>query len=164
MCVDRACGLFERGEALGAGIDQTKLGGIPGRKCIKLVDRNIVLARRCPQREQALLDLLEFTRVVVGRVQCRIEMSARVIERRERGIERLHRRFDQRRSLGGAALQPAHRCGQQGDGRLRSCHCVVAPPGLDYPRDVQIWTPNPYPGGMELVARLKPGVNQITLQ
>jgi predicted permease len=35
----------------------------------------------------------------------------------------------------------------------------VAPPGLDYPRGVQIWTPNPYPGGMELVARLAAGTN-----
>ncbi|MBI4500282.1 MAG: ABC transporter permease [Gemmatimonadetes bacterium] len=33
----------------------------------------------------------------------------------------------------------------------------VAPPGLDYPRGVEIWTPNAYPGGMDLVARLAAG-------
>ncbi len=33
----------------------------------------------------------------------------------------------------------------------------VAPPGLDYPRGVELWTPNVYPGGMDVVARLGPG-------
>jgi len=33
----------------------------------------------------------------------------------------------------------------------------VAPPGLDYPHGVQMWTPNTYPGGNDLVGRLKPG-------
>jgi len=33
----------------------------------------------------------------------------------------------------------------------------VAPPGLDYPRGAELWTPNVYAGGMDLVARLAPG-------
>src|SRR5216684_2225121 len=33
----------------------------------------------------------------------------------------------------------------------------VAPPGLDYPRGAQLWTPNVFPGGMDVVARLRPG-------
>src|SRR5712692_4478569 len=33
----------------------------------------------------------------------------------------------------------------------------VAPPGLDYPRGAQLWTPNVFPGGMDVVARLGPG-------
>jgi putative ABC transport system permease protein len=33
----------------------------------------------------------------------------------------------------------------------------VAPPGLDYPRGAELWTPNVYPGGMDVVARLGPG-------
>jgi len=32
----------------------------------------------------------------------------------------------------------------------------VAPPGLDYPRGAELWTPNAYAGGMDLVARLAP--------
>ena len=32
----------------------------------------------------------------------------------------------------------------------------VAPPGLDYPRGAELWTPNVYAGGMDLVARLAP--------
>ncbi len=33
----------------------------------------------------------------------------------------------------------------------------VAPPGLDYPRGAEFWTPNVYAGGMDVVARLAPG-------
>jgi len=33
----------------------------------------------------------------------------------------------------------------------------VAPPGLDYPRGAELWTPNVYPGGMDVVGRLAPG-------
>ena len=33
----------------------------------------------------------------------------------------------------------------------------VAPPGLDYPHGAELWTPNVYPGGMDVVARLGPG-------
>ena len=33
----------------------------------------------------------------------------------------------------------------------------VAPPGLDYPRGAELWTPNVYAGGMDVVARLGPG-------
>ena len=33
----------------------------------------------------------------------------------------------------------------------------VAPPGLDYPCGAELWTPNVYAGGMDLVARLAPG-------
>ena len=33
----------------------------------------------------------------------------------------------------------------------------VAPPGLDYPRGAELWTPNVYAGGMDVVARLAPG-------
>ena len=33
----------------------------------------------------------------------------------------------------------------------------VAPPGLDYPRGAELWTPNVYSGGMDVVARLAPG-------
>ena len=33
----------------------------------------------------------------------------------------------------------------------------IAPPGLDYPRGAELWTPNVYAGGMDVVARLAPG-------
>ena len=90
---------FERGQPLGAGIDEAEIGGIARRQRVELVDRHVVLARRRPQREQPLLDPLELARIVVGRAQRRLEMRARVFERRERRIERLHRRLDQRRRL-----------------------------------------------------------------
>src|SRR5262249_55164041 len=78
----------ECGEALGAGIDQSEIGGIAGGKRIEAVDRYIVLARRRPQRKQALLDSLELARIVIGCPQRRVEMPAGVIERAERRVER----------------------------------------------------------------------------
>src|SRR6266516_1080500 len=36
----------------------------------------------------------------------------------------------------------------------------VAPPGLDYPRGAELWTPNVYAGGMDVVARLAPGATR----
>ncbi len=41
-----------------------------------------------------------------------IDMVARLVKRRQRGIERLHGRIDKAGRLGGAPLQPAH-CGRQ---------------------------------------------------
>ena len=48
------------------------------------------------------------SRIVVGGAQRRFEMAARLVERGQRGVERLHGRLDQRRRLRGAALQPPH--------------------------------------------------------
>ena len=47
-------------------------------------------------------------------------MRARLVERGERRVDRLHRRLDQRRRLRGAALQPAHRGGERRHRRLRA--------------------------------------------
>ena len=41
-----ARGGFERGEPLGAGIDQAEIGGVAGGERVELVDRHVVFARR----------------------------------------------------------------------------------------------------------------------
>ena len=47
-------------------------------------------------------------------------MGARVVERGERGVDRLHHRLDQGRRLGGAAFQPPHRGRKRRHRRLRT--------------------------------------------
>ena len=89
---------------------------------LELVDRHVVFARGGAQREQPLLDLLELARIVVGRPQRGVEMGAGVLDGGERRVERLHRRLDQRRRLGGAALEPAQRGRQRRRRRLRPRH------------------------------------------
>ena len=60
---------------------------------------------------------------VVGRSRQRLlDVTARLVERRERGIERLHRRLDIERRLGVAALKPTHGCRQHRDRRLGTRH------------------------------------------
>ena len=113
-------GLLERGELLGAGVDQRQVGGMARGQRIEAVDRHVVLARRGTQREQPLLDALELARIVVGGRERRLEMRARLVERGERGVERLHRRLDQRRRMRGAALEPPHRRRQRRHRRLRA--------------------------------------------
>ena len=52
-------------------------------------------------------------------------MRARLLERVERGVERLHRRLDQRRRMRGAALEPAHRRRERRHRRLRARDRIV---------------------------------------
>ena len=75
----------------------------------EIVDRHIVFAPRGAQREQPLLDAVELVRIVVGGEQRGIEMRARLIERGQRRVERLHGRIDQRRRLAAPPLQPPQR-------------------------------------------------------
>ena len=62
---------------------------------------------------------------MVGGAQRRLEMRARLLERGERGVERLHRRIDQRRRLRGTALEPPQRRRQRRHRRLRARHRLV---------------------------------------
>ncbi len=60
---------------------------------------------------------------IVGRGGQRLlDVAARLVERGERRIERLHRRLYIERRLGVAALQPPHRRRQHWDRRLRARH------------------------------------------
>ena len=95
--------LLQCGEACGAGVDQREVGLVASPERGQMVDRRIVLAAGGAQREQALLDALELPRIEVRRPQRLFEMAARLVERVQRGIERLDRRLDQRRRLHGAA-------------------------------------------------------------
>ena len=52
-------------------------------------------------------------------------MTARLLDRGQRGIERLHGRLDQRRRLRGAALQPAQRRRQRRNRRATARHRIV---------------------------------------
>src|SRR4030088_1443550 len=79
----------ERGETRGSRIDQREVAGIAARQRRQIVDRRIVFASRRAQREQALLDPLEHARVLVGGGERLLEMPARLVERRERGVDRL---------------------------------------------------------------------------
>ena len=99
---------LERGQALGARVDEGEVGGITAGERIEPLDRHVELSRRRAQREQALLDSFELTGIVLGGGERRIEMPARLIERDERGIERPHRRLDQPRCLASTALQTTY--------------------------------------------------------
>ena len=85
----------------------------------KLVDRHIVFAPGGAQREQALLDPLKFVRIVFGDAQRVFELGAGFVQRGQRGVDRLHRRLDQRRRLRGAALQAPHRGRERRHRRVR---------------------------------------------
>src|SRR5260370_36976039 len=98
---------LEGGEALGTRVEEGKVGGVTAGERIEPIDRDVVLARRRAQREQALLDSFELARIVLGGGERRIEMSACLIEGDERGIERSRRRPGQPLSPGGPAAQPA---------------------------------------------------------
>src|SRR5262249_58740261 len=118
-------GLLERGEPLGAGIDQAEIGGVAGGERVEAIDRNIVLARGGAQRKQPFLDPLKLARIVVGGGKRRLEVCTRVIERGERGIERLRRRLDQRRRLRRAALEPTDRGRERRYRGLRARHPLL---------------------------------------
>ncbi len=104
-----ACGggRFQRLQLLLAGIDQADVVAIALRQRREIVDRHVVFAAGGAQREQPLLDALELGRIVIGGAQGGFEMGAGLFQRVERGVERLHRRLDQLRRLGAAALEPA---------------------------------------------------------
>ena len=113
-------GLFQRREPLGAGIDQREIGGIALGERVERIDRRIVFAARGAQRKQPLLDPLQLLRIVIGDAQRVLEMRARLVERVERGVERLHGGLDQRRRLRAAPLQPPHRGRQRRHRRARA--------------------------------------------
>ena len=62
---------------------------------------------------------------MIGGPQRRLEMCARVLDRRERGVERLHGRLDQAAGLAGAAFELAQRRRQRGHRRLAAAHRLV---------------------------------------
>ena len=64
-------------------------------------------------------------RIVIRRAQRGFEMRAGLVHRRERGVDRLHHRLDQRRRLRGAALEPADRGRERRHRRLRAGDAVV---------------------------------------
>ncbi len=99
-------GRLQRLELFFAGIDQRDIAVVLLRQRRKLVDRNVVFAAGGAQAEQPLLDALELGRIEIGGAQCRFKMTARLIERRQRGIERLDGRFDQARRLRHAPFEP----------------------------------------------------------
>ncbi len=102
--------LLERGETRGARIDQREVAGIAARQRRQIVDRRIVFASRRAQREQPLLEPLEHARILVGGGERLLEMPARIVERRERGVDRLDGRLDQgRRLIAGDLLALHHR-------------------------------------------------------
>jgi len=78
------------------------------------IHRRGILSRCAAQREQPLLDALQFRRIEIRcdqrpRWRCWSASSSALIA----AIDRLHHRgFDQGRGIGGAAFQPAH-CGRQ---------------------------------------------------
>ena len=111
---------LQRGEPLGAGIDQGEIAIVAVRQRGELVDRHIVFASGGAQREQTLLDPIELGRVVFGDPQRVLKLGAGFVQRGERSIDRFDRRLDQRRCLGGAAFQAAHRGGERRHQRVRS--------------------------------------------
>ena len=102
-------GRFQLLQLIGAGIDQRDVGGVFRRQRREAIDRRRIFARGGAQREQPLLDALEFGGIEIGRDQRRGEMLVGLLQRIDGGIDRLHRGLDQRRRIAGAALQPAHR-------------------------------------------------------
>ena len=62
---------------------------------------------------------------MIGDAKRVLQMAARLVERIERRVERLHRGFDQGRRLGAAALEPPHRRRQRRHRRVCSRHRVV---------------------------------------
>ena len=109
---------LQRLELLLAGVDQRDIGPVAGGERGQLVHRRIVFAACRAQREQPLLDALELGRIEVGGAQRGFEMAAGVVQRAERGIERLHRRLDQLRRLRLAPLQAADDAGQRRNGGI----------------------------------------------
>ena len=63
--------------------------------------------------------------IVVRRAQRGFQMRAGLIQRGERGVDRLHHRLDQRRRLGGAALEPPDSSRERRHRRLRAGDAVV---------------------------------------
>ena len=116
---------FQRGKPLGAGIDQSEVGCVFRRQRVEAVDRRIVFPACGAQREQPLLDALQFLRVVIGGSERLFEMPPRLFQRVERRVERLHRGLQQPRRLRGAALQPAHRRRQGRHRRRAAGHSLV---------------------------------------
>ncbi len=98
---------LQRLELVLAGVDQRDVGIVLARQRRKFIDRHVVFAARRAQREQPLLDALQFGRVEIGGAQGCFKMAAGLLQRGQRGVERLHRRLDQARRLRRSPLQPA---------------------------------------------------------
>jgi hypothetical protein len=95
------------------------------RKRVEFVDRHAVFARRSAEREEPLLAALELARVMVGGAQRSIQVRAGIFERRERSIERLHGRPDQRGGLRRATFEPTHSGREGRHRRLRTGHRLL---------------------------------------
>ena len=113
-------GGFQLLQLIRAGIDQRDVGGEFGGQRREPVDRRRIFARGGAQRKQPLLDALQLGRIEIGRDQRGAEMLVGLFQRVDRDVDRLHRRLDQRRRIGGAAFQPAHRGRQRRHRRMRA--------------------------------------------
>ena len=96
-----------------AGVDQRDVGLVARGQRRQLVHRHVVFAPCRTQREQPLLDALELGRIEIGGAQRGFQMAAGFLQRAKRGVERLHRRLDQRGRLRAAPLQPADDAGKR---------------------------------------------------
>ena len=86
-------------QLIGAGVDQRHVGGIFRGQCRQPIDRRRIFARRGAQREQPLLDAFQFGGIEIRRDQRRVQMLVGLLQRVDRGIDRLHRGLDQRRRI-----------------------------------------------------------------
>ena len=101
-------GRFELLQLLRAGIDQRDIGGVFRGQRGEPIDRRRIFAGSCAQCEQPFLDALEFCGVEISRGNRCGEMLVGLLQRVDRGVDRLDRRLDQGGRIGGPALQPAH--------------------------------------------------------
>ena len=111
-------GGFQLLQLAGAGIDQRHVGGVFRGQRREAVDRRRIFARGRAQREQPLLDALEFGGIEIGGDQRGVQMLLGLFQRVDGDIDRLHGRFDQMRQIAGTAFQPAHRGGQRRHRRM----------------------------------------------
>ncbi len=111
-------GCLQLFQLVGAGIDQRHIGGVFGGKRRQAIDRGRIFARGGAERKQPLLDPLQLGRVEIGRDQRGTEMLVGLFQRVDGDIDRSHRRFDQRRRIGGTAFQPAYRGRQRRHRRM----------------------------------------------
>ena len=100
-------GFLQNKNALGTGIKRSKLAAEPRGERRKLRHRHVVFAARRAQGKKALLDALELAGIVLARCKRLRNLRARILERTQRRVERLHYRLDKGRRLGSTAFQAA---------------------------------------------------------
>ena len=113
-------GALQRGKLLLACVDRGDIGLEALAQGREVVGGHVVLARRGPEREQALLGPLQLARIVLGGAQRLLQGRAGLVEGDERAVERPDAPVHQRRRLRAAALQLAQRAGEGRDGGARA--------------------------------------------